>query len=184
MSRRDLHRLSEPAAAPAPRKGAHVRQARAVAQGSQGTRMGGDSSSSLGMPSGEGPVRPRGLSVQLTPTRDHLHQVFIARHLGLLAFLILFTWYRLKQSAPVSYLEFSMQIVADVLLLTAALYLSGGEASPFNDLYFVPLVIAAATLPLTHTLIVAFTIVGCHWFACVYYAPPTGLLKPDDDMVE
>ena len=178
--------------------------------------MGGDSSSSLGMPSGEGPVRPRGLSVQLTPTRDHLHQVFIARNvvllaalggiafaiaeagsalrspwvagvlgvLGLLAFLNLFTWYRLKQSAPVSYLEFSMQIVADVLLLTAALYLSGGEASPFNDLYFVPLVIAAATLPLTHTLIVAFTIVGCHWFACVYYAPPTGLLKPDDDMVE
>src|SRR5713226_2874795 len=136
MSKRDLHRLSEPAAAPAPRKGAHVRQAQAAAQGSQGARMGGDSSSSLGMPSnpsGEGPVRPRGLSVQLTPTRDHLQQVFIARNvvllaalggiafaiaeagsalrspwaagvlgvLGLLAFLNLFTWYRLKQSAPV-----------------------------------------------------------------------------------
>src|SRR6266849_3698462 len=90
MSRRDLHRLSEPAAAPAPRKGAHVRQARAAAQGSQGARMGGDSSSSLGMPSnprGEGAVRPRGLSVQLTPTRDHLHQVFIARNVVLLAAL-------------------------------------------------------------------------------------------------
>src|SRR5712691_2878001 len=88
--------------------------------------------------------------------------------LGLVALLNLFTWFRLRQSAPVSYLEFSMQIVADVLLLTAALYHSGGEASPFNDLYFVPLVIAAATLPLTHTSVVAFIIVGCHWLACAY----------------
>jgi two-component system, sensor histidine kinase RegB len=148
---------------------------------------------------------------QLTPTREHLRQVFVARNvvlvaaivgvtaeifqrqsalfspwiagiLGLLALLNLFTWFRLRQPAPVSYIEFSMQIVADVLLLTAALYYSGGEASPLNDLYLVPLTIAAATLPLRHTLIVALTIVGCHLLAC--YAPPPGSLKVNDDMVE
>jgi len=165
-------------------------------------------------PSGEGPGS-RELFVQLTPTRDHLRQLFIARNvvllaalgaitvataeagsalrfpwvegvlgvLGLAALLNLFTRFRLRQSTPVSHLEFSMQIVADVLLLTAALYHSGGEASPFNDLYFVPLVIAAATLPLTHTLVVALIIVGCHWLACAF-DPLSGLPKPDNDMVE
>src|SRR5438128_11290418 len=126
MSKRDLHQLSELAAA---------------------------------NPSGEG-LRSREPFIQLTPTRDHLHQLFIARNvvllaalgaitaamaeggsalrspwvagvlgvLGLLAFLNLLTWFRLRQSAPVSHLEFSIQIVADVLLLTVALYHSGGEA--------------------------------------------------------
>jgi two-component system sensor histidine kinase RegB len=96
--------------------------------------------------------------------------------LGLLALLNLFTWFRLRQSSLISHAEFLSQILADILLLTAALHVSGREASPFRDLYFVPLAIAAATLPWKHTVIVALAIVGCY--------QTVGSPSPNDDVVE
>ena len=78
--------------------------------------------------------------------------------LGALALLNLLTWLRLRRSTPVSYNEFLLQILADVVLLAAAMRFSGGDASPFHDLYFVPLTVAAATLPWRHTVVVAAAI--------------------------
>lgn len=157
-------------------------------------------------------LRIADLPAQLTPTRSHLRQLLIARNavllagavgvagmaavesalrspgiagvLGILALLNFFTWLRLRQPAPVSYGQFLLQILADVVLLSAALCLSGGDASPFNDLYFVPLTIAAATLPWRHTLIAALAIVGCRELACHYYLPLPVLRAPDHEMVE
>jgi hypothetical protein len=162
--------------------------------------------------SGSKGLRAADLPVQLTPTRSHLHQIFVARNvvllaasigvagmaaaesalrspwiagvLGLVALLNLFTWLRLKRSVPVSYTEFLLQILADVMLLSAALCFSGGDASPFQDLYLVPLTIAAATLPWRHTLIVALAIVGCRELACHYYFPLPGLPAPDHEWVD
>jgi two-component system, sensor histidine kinase RegB len=156
-------------------------------------------------------LRIADLPAQLTPTRSHLRQLFVARNavlavgslgvagmaavesalrstsiagiLGILALLNLFTWLRLKQPAPVSYNQFLLQILADVLLLSAAMCFSGGDASPFQDLYFVPLTIAAATLPWRHTLIAALAIVGCRELACHYYLPLPGP-APDHEMVD
>jgi two-component system sensor histidine kinase RegB len=162
-------------------------------------------------PSGEA-LRVADLPAQVTPTRGHLRQLFIARNavllagsigvagmaaaesalrspeivgiLGALALLNLVTWLRLRQSVAVSYNQLLLQILADVVLLTAAMCVSGGDASPLEDLYFVPLTIAAATLPWRHTLLVAAAIVGSRLFACRFYLPVPAFALPEHGMVE
>jgi two-component system sensor histidine kinase RegB len=157
-------------------------------------------------------LRIADLPVQVTPTRGHLRQLFIARNavllvgligvagmaaaesalrslgivgiLGALALLNLLTWLRLKQSVPVSYNHLLLQILADVVLLTAAMCASGGDASPLEDLYFVPLTIAAATLPWRHTLVTAAAIVGSRALACLFYIPMPAFAAPEHEMVE
>lgn len=64
-----------------------------------------------------------------------------------LALLNAVTWMRLKQSAPVTALEFFVQLVADLAALTLLLYFSGGASNPFVSLYLIPIIIAATTLP-------------------------------------
>jgi two-component system sensor histidine kinase RegB len=156
-------------------------------------------------------LRIADLPAQVTPTRSHLRQLFMARIavllagsigvaiaaaesalrspgivaiLGALALVNLLTWFRLRQSAPVSYNQFLLQILADVVLLSTAMCVSGGDASPFHDLYFVPLTIAAATLPWRHTLVTAGAIVGFRELACNYYIPLPGFAAPEHEMVE
>jgi two-component system sensor histidine kinase RegB len=129
--------------------------------------------------------------VQLTATRAHLWQVFWARNvviaalclwialvshelpspwavslLGLAALVNALTWLRLRRPAPVSYGEFLIQILCDVLLIGAGLHHSGGNASTLADLSFVPLTIAAATLPWRQTLVVYLAIFGLHELVC------------------
>jgi two-component system, sensor histidine kinase RegB len=162
-------------------------------------------------PSG-GALRIADLPAQVTPTRSHLRQLFIARNvvllvgaigvagmaaaesalrspeiagiLGALALLNLLTWLRLKQSVPVSYNQFLLQILADVALLSAAMCVSGGDASPLEDLYFVPLTIAAATLPWRYTLATAAAILGCRELALCYSISPSAFAAPEHKIVE
>jgi two-component system, sensor histidine kinase RegB len=151
--------------------------------------------------------------VQLTATRAHLRFVFVARNVLLLALCVwvaatflkggsswispwvaavvgpaailnLLTWLRLKHMAPVSHGEFLMQIVADVALLSGAVCLSGGDSSPFEALYLLPLTVAAATLPWPHTVAVVLTILGFREFACFYSGPPIPRIAPDEEVVE
>src|SRR5262245_27367745 len=157
-------------------------------------------------------LRLADLPAQVTPTRGHLRQLFIARNavllagligvagmaaaesalrspgivgiLGALAALNLLTWLRLKRSVPVSYNHLLLQILADVGLLTAAMCVSGGDSRPLEDLYFVLLTIAAATLPWRHTLFVAVAIVGCRVLACRFYLPVPAFALPEHEMVE
>jgi two-component system sensor histidine kinase RegB len=75
---------------------------------------------------------------------------------GLLVLLNLAaTSWRLRQPRPVTDLEVLAQVLVDVGALTALLYLSGGAANPFAGMFLMPLAIAAASLPWTHTAIVA-----------------------------
>lgn len=77
-------------------------------------------------------------------------------------------WWRLRQPAPVSHGEFMLQIIADVALIAAALHHSGGSASPFADLSYVPLVVAAATLPGAQVIAVFVAIVALDELVCHY----------------
>jgi len=152
------------------------------------------------------------LPAQVTPTRGHLRQLFIARNvvllvgligvagmaaaesalrspgivgiLGALTLINLLTWLRLNQPVPVSYNHLLLQILADVVLLSAAMCVSGGDMSPLEDLYFVPLTIAAATLPWRHTLFTAAAILGSRLFACHFYVPVPAFALPEHEMVE
>lgn len=139
--------------------------------------------------------------LQLTATRAHLRQVFWARNLVLVAvgmwiffmpgdrpspwlltilagaaLVNLMTWVRLRQLAPVTHGEFLVQMLSDVALITAGLHHSGGDASAIADLSFIPLTIAAATLPWRLTLIVFVAIFTLDELVC-HYLP--GAIWPD-----
>ena len=151
--------------------------------------------------------------VQLTATRAHLRFVFITRNVLLAALCAwmavalleggswwistwiaavaapaaivnLATWLRLKHVAPVSNGEFLLQVLADVLVLSGAVCLSGGDSSPFEALYLLPLTVAAATLPWPHTVAVVLAILGCREFACIYSGAATAHFAPDEEMIE
>ena len=138
--------------------------------------------------------------LQLTATRAHLNQVFWVRNavlaavglwllfmsaespspwvvviLGAAALINLVTWIRLRQRAPVTYGEFLVQMLSDVALIGAGLHHSGGDADIAN-LSFIPLIIAAATLPWRQTLIVFAAIFSLHELVC-HYLP--GAVWPD-----
>ena len=138
--------------------------------------------------------------LQLTATRTHLNQVFWVRNVvlvvvglwiaavaveplspwgaavfGAAALINLATWIRLRRPAAVTYGEFLVQTLSDVALIGAGLHLAGGD-SGFADLSFIPLVIAAGTLPWRLTLIVFAAIFSLHELVC-HYLP--GAVWPD-----
>ena len=58
-----------------------------------------------------------------------------------------FTFFRLRQSLPVTDLEFFIQLLIDVVCLNVLFYFSGGATNPFVSYLLVPVCISAATLP-------------------------------------
>ena len=95
--------------------------------------------------------------------------------ISLAGLLVLFnlatTLWRLKRPSPVTDLEVLAQIVVDIGALTALLYLSGGATNPFVGMFLVPLTIAAARLPWTHTLTVALLTLACYSLLIFFHVP-------------
>jgi two-component system sensor histidine kinase RegB len=99
-----------------------------------------------------------GVAIAGTVLGIELPMLALGATIGVLALINLATWLRLKRSVPVSDREILAQLVADVALLTATLYLTGGATNPFVSLYLLPLAIAATVLPMRQTwLMVAVT---------------------------
>lgn len=67
--------------------------------------------------------------------------------LGAMALLNLATWLRVRWASAVSDKEFLIQVAADVVGLTVALYFAGGAANPFTLLYLLPVSLMVAALP-------------------------------------
>ena len=136
------------------------------------------------------PAPARQPPMQLTATRAHLWQVFWARNVVLAAICLWFplvertsptpwvaglvlvailvnvaTWRRLLQAQAVSHGEFLLQVLCDVLLIAAALY-HVDDPNALSTLSFVPLTIAAATLPWRQTVVVFLAIFGLHELVC------------------
>ncbi len=74
-----------------------------------------------------------------------LHALLVV--VAMTSMLAVLTGLRLRQDWPVTALECLLQLLADVALLTALLYFSGGAGNPFVSLYLLPIMIAATTLP-------------------------------------
>jgi two-component system sensor histidine kinase RegB len=91
--------------------------------------------------------------------------------IAFLALLNVLSWWRLSLDYPVSNTELLLQLVADVGVLTALLYYSGGSTNPFVSLYLLPLVIAAATLPRLHTWLMAILTLSCYSLLMLWYVP-------------
>lgn len=90
---------------------------------------------------------------------------------GVLLVLNLLTWLRLRFPWPVHEVEVFGQLLLDVLLLSALLYLAGGATNPFVLLFLLPLTIAAATLTAGYTWLLAATIVSCYTLLMFIYIP-------------
>jgi two-component system, sensor histidine kinase RegB len=68
---------------------------------------------------------------------------------------------RIRRREQIHEVEFFMQLLLDVAVLSALLYLSGGSTNPFVSLYLLPLVIAATTLPPRYVWSMAIVTASC-----------------------
>ncbi len=89
----------------------------------------------------------------------------------LVLFNLATTSWRLRQPRPVTDLEVLAQIVVDIGALTTLLYLSGGATNPFAGMFLMPLVIAAASLPWIHAVIVALLTAACYSLLIFFHVP-------------
>jgi two-component system, sensor histidine kinase RegB len=95
----------------------------------------------------------------------------LAATIGTLALINLATWWRLCRAWAVSDPEIFSQLCADVLLLTLALYLTGGATNPFVSLYLLPLTIAAIALPARYTWAMASLTAAMYSLLLFWYRP-------------
>ncbi|MEY4588555.1 MAG: hypothetical protein RL497_631 [Pseudomonadota bacterium] len=125
------------------------------------------------------------------PPRQHLRQLTVIRSIVLLFFwcgflastwiepiglpraevfsiLCLFsaihlvTFFRLRNAALVTNIEFFIQLLLDVLCLNVAFYFSGGATNPFVSYLLVPVCISAATLPWRYTWVITTLCVAAY----------------------
>lgn len=97
----------------------------------------------------------------------------LAAGIGFLALFNLASWLRLRFHQPVSDGELFAQILVDVAVFSALLYLTGGAANPFASMYVLNLAIAAVALPPTYTWNVAAVAAGCYLLLIFFNTPLT-----------
>jgi len=83
----------------------------------------------------------------------------------------LFTLFRLRWGGTVSQLEFLLQLLADVFILTALLYLTGGATNPFVLLFLLPIIIATAVLSSGYTWVLTLITAACYSLLIWKYQP-------------
>lgn len=88
----------------------------------------------------------------------------------LMMLINLLTALRLRSASEVDGDELFLQILLDLVLLTALFHLSGASSNPFVTYYLVPLAIAASTLPLRQTAALA-TLTLLAYSTLFYFSP-------------
>ncbi len=86
----------------------------------------------------------------------------LAAAIGFLAVFNVATWLRLGLERPVSETELFGQILVDIAVFTALLYLAGGADNPFASMYLLNLTIAATMLPGGHAWSIAAVTGACY----------------------
>lgn len=81
------------------------------------------------------------------------------------------TWRRMQRADPASHTELFIQLLVDVLTLSALLYFSGGATNPFVSFYLPALAVAAAILPPRHAVALAAFSVGSYSLLTSFYVP-------------
>lgn len=90
------------------------------------------------------------------------------------------TLWRLHRGGSVTEAELFTQLVVDVVLMTVILYRTGGSTNPFVSWYLVPLTIAAATLRIGFTVVLALLTFSAYSLLLFHYVPfaPFGGMHP------
>ncbi len=100
--------------------------------------------------------------------------------LGLLTGWNLYSWRQCRNNASNNEWYFFIQLVIDVLALSAVLYLTGGATNPFTWLFLLPIVIAATTLPALQIWTLALVTIAAYSLLMRYYLP-LDYAHPDPD---
>jgi two-component system sensor histidine kinase RegB len=113
---------------------------------------------------------------------------FLAWHLelrllytGMLALLAIWVvvsaaiWLYWRRREEVADAVFFAQLLFDIAILTALLYLSGGSTNPFTLLLLLPLVVSAAMLPGSYSWMLAGATVLCYTLLLYSYIPLPGV---------
>lgn len=85
--------------------------------------------------------------------------------------LNLYTAWRLYRPSHVHEWELFAHLVADILVFSALLYLSGGATNPFSFLLLLPLTVSAAALSQRYSLAMAALAIGCYSLLMLFYRP-------------
>lgn len=116
-----------------------------------------------------------------------LSQLWLDIHLFLppvfaaMLFLAVFnawTWRRMRRPEPSGDIELFMQLLVDVITLSALLYFSGGATNPFVSFYLPALAVAAAILPWQYAAALAVLSVACYSVLSYVYVP-LHVMDPD-----
>lgn len=86
----------------------------------------------------------------------------------------LMTWWRLKRPAPLSQAEFFVQLLVDVLILTALFYFTGGATNPFTWIYLLPLMIVTINLHKRYAWGITLIAILCYSLLMAWYVPLPG----------
>lgn len=89
----------------------------------------------------------------------------------------LLTFVRLRKPLPVTQLEFFIQLLIDLVCLSAVFYFSGGANNPFVSYFLVPICICAATLNSRYTLAIAGLSV-LSYSLLLFFHTPLPILSP------
>jgi len=82
--------------------------------------------------------------------------------IGALAVMAAVTTVRLRTNLPVTQLELALQLLIDVLQLTAVLYMSGGTTNPFASLFLIPVAFSAAALAWPYVIGITLVTLGAY----------------------
>lgn len=85
--------------------------------------------------------------------------------------LNIISWLRLRHRPTIEINIFFLQLIVDVAVLTAILYLSGGSTNPFVSLLLLPLVIVATTAPRHYAWGMAGITIACYTLLMFFYTP-------------
>jgi len=116
-----------------------------------------------------------GQLVAVYVTQIYLHIPLPVLSISLVIFTLalfnLFTIFRLRWGGKVTQLEFLLQLLVDVLVLTALLYLTGGATNPFVLMFLLPVIIATAVLSPRYTWVITLVTALCYSLLMWKYTP-------------
>lgn len=94
--------------------------------------------------------------------------------LGAMTVYTAWSWIQLKGGRSPDTAEFARQCAADLSALTVLIYFSGGSVNPFISLFLLPIVFAAAALPMRASVGIAIAAVTCYTLLMFFNVPIGG----------
>ena len=88
-----------------------------------------------------------------------------------LAAFNLWTWQHMRHAHPAGERELYVQLLADIVALSALLYFSGGATNPFVSFYLPALAVAAAMLPWRYALSLAVLSIAAYSLLTDFFVP-------------